>query len=237
MKILLILSAVYFLQPLTVPAQNCEVMADSLKGVYEGGCKNGKASGKGTARGLCTYTGEFKNGLPDGTGTYTWQNGNRYEGMFKKGLKEGEGILYQPEKTTSDSVVTGWWKKDLYTGRYEKPYKVYSQSPRVMDVSITASDGLTGEVTIYTSTTSGGSATGADFGGGIKIRTNWGISGIDLIKGGYNFKNYSQTPGAATDILFNTTYPLKVRLKYEGEFVELELFEKKDWKIRVSIHD
>lgn len=106
-----------------------------------------------------------------------------------------------------------------------------------MDVNISASDGLTGEVTVYTSTTSGGSATGADFGGGIKIRTNWGITGIDLMNGNYTFKNYSQTPGAATDILFNTTYPLKLRLRFDSEFVELELFERKDWKIRVSIHD
>lgn len=227
---------ILFFTATSIRAQNCVVDADSLKGTYEGNCKGGKANGKGVAKGINVYSGEFKAGLPDGKGTYTWFNGNSFEGTFKKGLKEGEGTLFQPKQTNADSVIKGFWKKDIYIGKHEKPYKVLSQSPHIMDVGVSFLDGGPGEITIHTSSTSGGSATG-DFGGGIKIRSNWGVTSIDLMSGNYKFKNYSQSPGAATDILFDVEYPLKVRLKFDAEFVEIELYEKKEWKIRISIHE
>ena len=236
MKLKVYLALILLIQYNHLGAQKCEIFADSLKGTYEGDCKGGKANGKGVAKGINIYTGEFKAGMPDGKGTYTWPNGNSFEGTFKKGLKEGEGTLYQPKQTNADSVIKGWWKKDIYIGKYEKPYKVLSQSPHIMDVGVSFLDGGPGEITINTSSTSGGSATG-DFGGGIKIRSNWGVTGIDLMSGNYKFKNYSQSPGAATDILFDVEYPLKVRLKFGAEFVEIELYEKKEWKIRISIHE
>ncbi|MGC9375584.1 MAG: hypothetical protein ACP5DQ_11160 [Bacteroidales bacterium] len=31
------------------------------------------------------YEGKFKNGLPHGSGKYTWSNGDNYDGQFKKG--------------------------------------------------------------------------------------------------------------------------------------------------------
>ena len=40
------------------------------------------------------YKGEFKNGTPNGIGSYYYDNGNRYKGQVKNGKKEGYGILY-----------------------------------------------------------------------------------------------------------------------------------------------
>ena len=59
---------------LYVHAQNCTVVTEALKGTYEGGCKNEKADGTGTAKGEDSYTGEFKNGYPEGKGKYSWKN-------------------------------------------------------------------------------------------------------------------------------------------------------------------
>jgi hypothetical protein len=46
-----------------------------------------------------TYTGEFSQGLPHGTGTYQYSDRRVYEGMFVAGRMEGEGVL------TSGSTV------------------------------------------------------------------------------------------------------------------------------------
>ncbi len=37
------------------------------------------------------YTGEYKDGKPEGKGQYTWKNGSFYIGEFKNGLKHGKG--------------------------------------------------------------------------------------------------------------------------------------------------
>ncbi len=54
----------------------CKVLVPALTGVYQGGCKDGLAHGKGTANGTDAYTGFFRNGYPNGKGTYTWASGN-----------------------------------------------------------------------------------------------------------------------------------------------------------------
>jgi hypothetical protein len=35
--------------------------------------------------------GEYKDGKPNGHGTYTWHTGSQYEGEFLDGLKHGKG--------------------------------------------------------------------------------------------------------------------------------------------------
>ena len=111
---------------------DCEVRLESLKGKYEGDCKKGLADGMGKATGIDTYEGEFRKGLPDGKGTYTWSNGDVFEGTFKKGLKEGDGKLtYNRSRIGDDSIRTGFWKKDVYLGLYEHPYKVLGKTSPV----------------------------------------------------------------------------------------------------------
>ncbi|HEX5742262.1 MAG TPA: hypothetical protein VFY09_00005, partial [Flavobacteriaceae bacterium] len=45
---------------------DCKVLNDSINQSYAGKCKKGLAYGKGIAKGIDTYEGNFKNGLPHG---------------------------------------------------------------------------------------------------------------------------------------------------------------------------
>ena len=112
-------------------SQNCKVLIKELNENYTGDCKKGKANGKGTAKGIDTYTGNFKKGYPDGEGIYTWKNGNSFEGSFKKGKKIGQGKMIYKTATLKDSIVTGFWKNDIYAGMYENPFKKLNNSPNV----------------------------------------------------------------------------------------------------------
>jgi hypothetical protein len=101
----------------TVLAQEsgCKVLVPAIADSYSGGCKNGLAHGKGIAKGIDTYEGQFSEGFQDGTGTYTWADGKVYKGLWEKGLKEGKGkLIYHLAK--SDSIVSGFWKNDHYAG-------------------------------------------------------------------------------------------------------------------------
>ncbi|MBK6966666.1 MAG: hypothetical protein IPH20_22890 [Bacteroidales bacterium] len=94
---------------------SCEVMKQALTGTYTGGCKKGLAHGKGIAQGADRYEGQFKNGLPDGEGTYYWSGGEIYRGDWKEGKRHGIGI-YTFHGTGSDTIRDGHWVNDHYAG-------------------------------------------------------------------------------------------------------------------------
>ena len=94
----------------------CKVLLPEISGTYTGQCKNGLANGKGISQGADRYEGQFVKGLPDGKGTYTSSTGSVYKGQWNKGLKDGEGEMTY-FLLRGDSVVTGYWKKDKYTGK------------------------------------------------------------------------------------------------------------------------
>ncbi len=120
-----------------LPDDDCKVLLPKISEKYDGDCKRGKAHGEGIAVGEDTYEGEFKKGLPEGNGTYTWSNGNVYKGNWKDGLKDGEGQLVINRENQPDSVVVGFWKDDEYIGKYEKPYEVESKSSNINKLVIT----------------------------------------------------------------------------------------------------
>jgi hypothetical protein len=84
------------LMALASPAMShdCRVSDRYLRGAYEGDCneRTEMAEGKGEAKGADTYVGNFVKGRPDGKGTYTWENGARFEGTFKAGKANGLGV-------------------------------------------------------------------------------------------------------------------------------------------------
>lgn len=85
----------------------CLVVDPDLQGSYQGGCVDGKAEGRGTARGSATYVGEFLQGKKHGRGVKTWSRGDRYEGGFADDYMEGWGTYV-------------WGAKSLFAGdRYE----------------------------------------------------------------------------------------------------------------------
>lgn len=94
---------------------NCKVLLPNLSGSYEGNCKNGIAHGNGKAVGIDTYEGKFKKGLPDGKGTYIWENGDSYVGEWKKGLQNGLG-KFKTSIDGEDTVYVGSWEKDKFVG-------------------------------------------------------------------------------------------------------------------------
>lgn len=131
--------------------ETCTVKLKEIKGKYTGYCTDGKANGKGKSVGTDQYEGEFKNGYPDGKGMYIWKDGHYFIGYFKEGKKEGKGDMYYESITGMDSVITGFWQKDKYTGEYEKPYVVISNSDgiRKVECSITDTKGDNINITVH----------------------------------------------------------------------------------------
>jgi hypothetical protein len=204
---------------------------ESVKGTYTGDCKKGKAHGKGKSVGTDTYEGEFKNGLPDGEGTYTWENKNVFEGKYVKGLREGKGTMTIKRQGANDSLLVGFWKKDVYVGKNEKPWQVYSQSGSVRSVNVEfAPDEVRKVKVIITNTTGGVGSLGGQ-------RTLYKIDNTFIIKGNFiretaienNFKSTERN-------YFEVTFPFRVKLQIAREEVEFELFETGSYTINISIN-
>ena len=104
--------------------KDCAVNLNGLDQSYEGECKKGLAHGDGTAMGtLGKYVGEFKKGFPNGIGKleYYGLDGtviSYYEGEWARGSRDGSGTYYH----SIDSILTGYWKDDVYIGLYENDY-------------------------------------------------------------------------------------------------------------------
>lgn len=98
-------------------AQDSEkVLVANISKSYEGKCKKGLAHGNGEAKGVDTYSGQFKKGLPQGFGTYVWKNGDYYIGQWYKGKRNGEGEFHT-KINDQDTVYAGLWKRDKYIGQ------------------------------------------------------------------------------------------------------------------------
>ena len=100
---------------------DCKVLLNNISASYSGKCKKGFAHGRGIAKGKDTYDGSFKNGLPDGKGTYTWSTGEEYTGEWDEGKRDGVGIYFYWEDDVK-LAQEGMWADDNYVGPVpEKP--------------------------------------------------------------------------------------------------------------------
>lgn len=206
-------------------------MMEALKGTYEGGCKKNKATGTGTATGQDSYTGEFKNGYPDGKGKYTWKNGEWFAGQWKKGQREGEGSMHYVGKNSMDSVQTGYWKKDVYSGQYEKPYIVHYKTSEIVGLDISREKSPNSEITFVTQSTSGG-ATGL---GGQNSKL--AISTIDVLSGHYtNRSDYSNMLKTNRTVLRGIAFPFRLRATMGTEVVEIEFLEEGQYNVDIRIN-
>ncbi|MDD3160786.1 MAG: hypothetical protein PHX49_02515 [Bacteroidales bacterium] len=108
-----------------------QVKNDRLSGTYEGAKKKELANGKGKAVGKDTYEGQFKKGLPDGIGIYTFGEnltlggfvfavGDTYEGAFKKGKFHGKGKITFVDK--EKGVLEGYFEDGKYVGKTKDGY-------------------------------------------------------------------------------------------------------------------
>lgn len=236
---------ILFLSASAITAQPCSVRIDSLKGSYTGGCKKGMADGMGTAVGIDTYTGYFKNGYPFGQGKYTWKNGSWYDGNWKQGLFDGNGTFYKAEDNKPDTatVITGYWEAGKYISNYQKPYTIYALTNGVSDATLRKAkktNSVLPEVTIYVkSITAGGSSLGD------ALLPKPRLTDVQLIEGRYQqLVNNETTTISNKYILRNVVFPFIAILSFEtnsinspmpAERVRIELTEKGDWYVRVSI--
>lgn len=215
-------------------SQSCAISIEALKGTYEGDCKKNKADGKGTASGEDTYTGEFKSGYPEGTGKYTWKNGDWYDGEWKKGVREGEGAMHYINVKTSDSLVSGFWKKDKYIGKYEKPYKVHNKTPDITrtDVTVNRETSLN-EIVFSIETVSGGAPIGVTSGTIIPKIT---ITDITIINGQYMNKiDNNNLMKTFISTLKDVQFPFRARFSMGSDLLDIEFFEKGIYKVEIKM--
>jgi serine/threonine protein kinase len=90
-------------------------------GKYTGNLKDGKPEGKGVYTASSgSYDGEWKNGLPNGEGTLIRPNEweKEYTGGFKDGKFEGQGTV----KCKNDSWAEGTFKNGIVNGKITEYY-------------------------------------------------------------------------------------------------------------------
>lgn len=239
MKKQILLYFVSFLFTTGLLSQSCNVSVDSLKGQYIGTCKKGKAEGKGTAIGIDSYTGDFKNGYPDGQGKYTWKNGNWYEGFWKNGLFEDQGTLSKANKPDSVLVLTGFWKKGKYIGRYEKPYIVHSITNNISDINIRKLNSIESEITLTLKNITGGASNLSN-----PQLPKSRLIDIQTIEGRFLDEITDETSSSIANkyILRKVTFPFYAIFSFEVtstklqvEKVGVEIFENGIWYIQVNI--
>ena len=218
---------------LYIYAQDCTVDMEQLKGTYTGECKKGKAHGEGKAVGTDTYEGLFKSGVPDGEGFYTWSNGNTFKGSFAKGLKNGEGVMTYKIEGKRDSIVEGFWKKDLHIGRYEYPYKVITKTKKVTKADIkSATTAIQSQITIWvSSTTSSAGLLG-------RLLPKVEISNLILQTGNYIRTDQNNSYASKSEMtLYDVTFPIRMRLDFSiGESVEVLINEQRSYIIDITIN-
>lgn len=213
-------------------SQTCEVDQQPLKGTYTGDCKKNKAHGKGKAVGADTYEGEFKNGVPDGQGTYTWSNKSVFVGKYSKGYKEGKGIMTFKKQEGQDSIIEGYWKKDVYIGQHEKAWEIHSKSGSVRNVEVEYTPDKSNRVKIIITNTTGG-VTGIS-GQALQYK----VDNLVLLKGSYQRQtnlesHYKSTETSFVDVIF----PFRIKLQMQREEVELEMFEPGSYTVNISINN
>jgi len=213
--------------------QNCEVDKESLKGSYTGDCKKNKAHGKGKAIGADTYEGEFKNGIPDGQGTYTWSNKNVFVGKYIKGLREGKGIMTIKREGGQDSVIEGFWKKDAYIGKYEKPWIVHSKTGSVREVQVEYNSDPVQRIKIVITNTTGGAQTSSGF-----SMPRYTVDNVQVLKGHFERQTSLESHLKSTETtLMEVTFPIRLKLNIAREEVEIEFLEPGSYIVNISINN
>jgi len=212
----------------------CKVLMGGIDATYEGDCRKGLASGKGRAAGIDVYIGEFKEGLPHGKGIYRWKNGDFYEGEWVKGNKEGKGGMSFKRSGKPDSVITGYWKHDVYAGLNRQPYIVHSRSYKVIKVSVSKNPKQTANtIIIEIQNTTGGSET-------LKGTSNPKpeITDIAVQKGSYGFTT-KVMPGvkSTSQQLNQVEFPFRATFKFADQEADVEITEPGFWKIFVNINN
>ena len=228
MKQVLVLLLIIFSICNTTTAQDagCKVLMAAVQGTYTGGCKKEKADGAGKSVGTDQYEGNFKNGYPDGEGTYTWKDGHYFVGLFKKGEKNGKGNMYYKSQNGADSIIIGFWKKDKYIGEYAEKYEVISKTSRVtkVDCYITNEKGDGLAITLHR------------LGGNSNDNSVPYVSSITPSRGTFYDKNTQVLSNTSVTRLQQVSFPFKaIFYLSNGDNVEILFNQKGDYEVSVDI--
>lgn len=200
----------------------CKVMVSNLQGDYQGDCKNRLAHGKGLAKGVDFYEGEFSKGFPDGNGKYVWANGQYYIGQFKEGLRHGKGTMYVLDSATQTlhSGKLAVWKNDQYIEVVlEKKYKLI-RSLNTTSVLFNKLDEDKNRVTIL-------------------LKNAQNLGGFDVINSSGFFKKMSNN----RYLIEECTFPLNIQVNYSSQSgigqavqvqVAFELESAGNWEVSIS---
>lgn len=211
-------------------SQKCDVLKESLKGTYTGDCKKGKASGQGKAVGTDTYEGEFKSGLPNGEGTYTWKNGNVYKGSFSKGLMDGKGNLTLKRPNATDSIVEGFWKNDVYMGKYEHPYTVFNKSSAIDQADVRYKKDDNNRIIFNVGNTSAGAAS---FQGSSSAK----VDDLIMFSGSIGRTDItSSSPKRIQTTVYDVMFPARMKVVIGGDNFEVEFREPGTYTVDVTVN-
>jgi len=207
----------------------CVVKSKDIKGVYTGACVNGKANGIGKSVGTDQYEGEFKDGYPDGKGTYIWKDGHYFVGNYKMGNKEGKGDMYYESVTGADSVITGYWKKDKYIGEYEKQFVVVatSNSMTKVDCRLVDTKGDNINITIHQM------ASASSIGTTLPIPY---VTDVSYVMGTFNNKVDQKLPNTNITRIQQVVYPFKAFIYLSnGENTQILFNAKGNYEVTINI--
>lgn len=210
--------------------ESCEVKQKEIKGTYTGACANGKANGHGKSVGADQYEGEFKDGYPNGKGMYVWQDGHYFIGNYNMGKKEGKGDMYYEAANGSDSVISGYWKKDKYIGEYEKQYIVISNSSGIKKVecSLTDKKGENITITIHQLTNTSNSFASTSI---IPM-----VKEISQVSGTFYTSNNQMLSNSSVTIIQQVTYPFRAIIYLNnGEYTEILFNEKGNYNVYIDM--
>ncbi|MEO7308158.1 MAG: hypothetical protein ABIR78_00690 [Ferruginibacter sp.] len=230
-QLLLIIFFTISIQRITAQTATCAVLLDSLKGTYEGDCKNGKANGNGKAVGINTYDGEFKNGVPEGNGKYTWTSGDYYYGGWKKGLKDGKGQLHRFENGI-ETLITGYWRNGNYKGEYKDPYVITNTTSEVGRVEVTKMSSEDASITITVQNL----ANNSSFQSSTFNNNNTKMTAHQVIRGSYVSKSNTALTNKEVTTFREVVFPFRCTFNFGNSIVEIEFFEKGAWDVTVPIN-
>lgn len=206
----------------------CKVDWPALKGSYTGDCKNGYAHGKGEARGTQHYAGQFKNGLPNGQGTYYYCDSIYHAGNFQDGIKEGKGATYYVRTGKPDSVVKGYWSADVYRGKSYKTYNI-NDMPSYDRFEITPSDETGRTLTIETATSSG---TGSP-----NMGNTLTVNDVVSLDGSFIRKLDVSSGLKCLSSWEISKFPIRVRVMLsDGRAFTLELYKAAKWRVYIFLN-
>ena len=62
------------------------------------------------------YEGDFLNGYRTGTGSYVYNDGDKYTGEWKRNKRHGKGKLFNYEEKILYGIYEGEWQDDVQNG-------------------------------------------------------------------------------------------------------------------------